>query len=126
MPHWTKVCQAKELPTGTMQYFGVGDREILVANIEGRFYAIANRCGHMNMPLSYGLLEGRVITCALHGAKFNVTTGQVIQPAPFREMNLKVGDETRAVLQPKTRPCPTFAVMVRGDEVLVDVESHSR
>ncbi|MGH9950455.1 MAG: Rieske 2Fe-2S domain-containing protein [Nitrososphaeraceae archaeon] len=31
--------------------------ELLIAKIDGKFYAIADRCGHMNALLSVGHLE---------------------------------------------------------------------
>jgi nitrite reductase/ring-hydroxylating ferredoxin subunit len=95
-----------------------GELEVMVANVAGRLYATANRCGHMNMPLAQGTLEGQVVTCCLHGARFDVATGRVVQPAPERIMTVK-GDQPRQVPQPKTRPLQVYHVKVEAGEVWV-------
>ena len=61
-----------------MRMFKVGDKECLVANVNGNYYAIGNRCTHANADLSKGSLEGNVVTCPRHKSKFDVTTGKVI------------------------------------------------
>jgi nitrite reductase/ring-hydroxylating ferredoxin subunit len=33
------------------------------------------RCSHTNAPLSLGTLDGKVVTCLLHGARFDTMTG---------------------------------------------------
>ena len=59
-----------------MKHVEVNNREILVANVDGKFYAIDDRCSHMNAPLSRGGLRGKIVTCPQHGAQFDVTTGK--------------------------------------------------
>jgi nitrite reductase/ring-hydroxylating ferredoxin subunit len=41
----------------------IDGKEILIANIDGKFYAINDRCGHMNALLSMGNLAENVVTC---------------------------------------------------------------
>jgi 3-phenylpropionate/trans-cinnamate dioxygenase ferredoxin subunit len=94
--------------------------EIMVANVGGRLYAAQNRCGHMNMPLARGTLEGPIVTCCLHGARFDITTGQVVSPAPERLMTIKGRDESPPVPQPKTRRLAVYPVKVDGGAVWVE------
>lgn len=61
-----------------MKHIEVGEKEILLANSEDRVYALCDRCSHMNAPLSMGSLNGKVVTCAMHGARFDVTTGKKV------------------------------------------------
>jgi nitrite reductase/ring-hydroxylating ferredoxin subunit len=58
-------------------------REIVICNSQGSYYAIARRCGHMNAPLELGTLDGEVVTCPMHCAQFNITSGQALSgPVP--------------------------------------------
>jgi 3-phenylpropionate/trans-cinnamate dioxygenase ferredoxin component len=54
--------------------------DILIVNFEGNFYAIDALCTHYGGDLSEGKLEGNILTCPIHGAKFDVTNGKVISP----------------------------------------------
>ncbi len=57
--------------------------EIVICNCGGTYYAIERRCGHMNAPLELGTLDGKIVTCAMHCAQFDVTTGQALSgPVP--------------------------------------------
>jgi len=73
---WLEVASVDEIPVGNMKHVEVNNREILVANVDVRFYAIDDRCGHMNARLSSGGLRGKIVTCPQHGAQFDVTTGR--------------------------------------------------
>jgi nitrite reductase/ring-hydroxylating ferredoxin subunit len=59
----------------------VGGAKILVAESDGKFYAVANKCAHMGISLvgKTALLQGKVeagcITCPAHGSKFELATG---------------------------------------------------
>ena len=46
----------------------------------GTYYAVANECPHSAGVLSEGELAGTALTCPLHGAVFDVTTGAVLEP----------------------------------------------
>jgi nitrite reductase/ring-hydroxylating ferredoxin subunit len=50
--------------------------KVVIANVEGTFYAFNDRCPHMNAPLHLGTLHGKVIRCALHFSSYDVTTGE--------------------------------------------------
>lgn len=69
---------AKNLEPGEMKAAEAGGITILVANVEGTFYAINNVCTHRQCPLSAGSLEGPIVTCACHLSKFDVRTGEVV------------------------------------------------
>ena len=73
---WLEVANVDEIPLGTMKHVEVNGKEIMVANVNGKFYAIDDRCGHMSARLSSGGLRGNIVTCPQHGAQFDVTTGK--------------------------------------------------
>ena len=65
-----------EIPRNNMKLFDVGTLKILIINVEGKFYAVENRCPHMGYPLFFGSLEGKVLKCGFHNAQFDVSTGK--------------------------------------------------
>jgi nitrite reductase/ring-hydroxylating ferredoxin subunit len=73
---FVEVAKVNEIPDGKMKHFEVDGKEVLIANIAGKFYAISDRCGHMNALLSMGNLTGTTVTCPFHGSKFDVVTGK--------------------------------------------------
>ncbi len=64
--------------------FEADGRKIAVFNIGKEFYAIDNACTHKGGPLCKGELNGNIVTCPWHGAKFNVTTGEVVGPPAMK------------------------------------------
>jgi nitrite reductase/ring-hydroxylating ferredoxin subunit len=75
-----KVLVGKESDIGSGKITNVtaGGREILVANIGGTFYATGNICTHAGAELHEGTLEGKELTCPWHGAKWDLTTGDMV------------------------------------------------
>ena len=61
-----------------MKGFTVKDHKILLANVGGSFHAMDGVCSHMQGDLSRGKLEGKIVTCPVHGSRFDVTTGKVV------------------------------------------------
>ena len=72
--------KSADIPEGGMVATKEGDREILLARVGGKVYAIDNACGHSGYPLDKGRLDGHVVTCRWHDAKFDVRTGEVLAP----------------------------------------------
>jgi Rieske [2Fe-2S] domain len=64
-----EVARVNEIPDGKMKHVEVEGKEALIANVGGKFYAISDRCGHMNALLSMGNLTGSTVTCPFHGSK---------------------------------------------------------
>ena len=105
--NFTKVAKVSDIPAGKMKAVKIGDKDILVANVGGVFYAIADHCTHEGGRLSMGTLEGGVVTCPLHGSRFDVRTGKSVSGSKFLFFRSKVGD------------VPSYEVKVVGDDVLV-------
>ncbi|MGE5268778.1 MAG: Rieske (2Fe-2S) protein [Thiohalocapsa sp.] len=72
------VAQVADIPPGTMKCVALDRQRVLVANVEGCFYAVSDICGHRNAPLSRGRLAGHVVECPLHFAQFDVRDGRLI------------------------------------------------
>jgi nitrite reductase/ring-hydroxylating ferredoxin subunit len=54
---FVEVAKVHEIADGKMKNVEVDGKEVLIANVNGKFYAISNRCGHMNALLSMGNLN---------------------------------------------------------------------
>jgi nitrite reductase/ring-hydroxylating ferredoxin subunit len=120
----------KDVPPGKMKHVEVQEKEILLANSDGKVYALCDRCSHMNAPLSLGTLNGKVVTCAMHGARFDVTTGKkvgepaALDPSMFPEpipQSLQKIFEHSAQIQSKikTYDQSTYETKVEGNRVKV-------
>lgn len=75
---WQAVCPMAELLPGEHTVCFDGDTAILVCNIDGEIYALEDKCTHQDFELSPGKLDGAAIECVLHGAKFDVRTGEAL------------------------------------------------
>ena len=94
------VARVGEIHEGGVKVVRVEDQAIAVFLIEGAYYAIDDVCTHDGGPLAEGTLEGCIIECPRHGAKFNVKTGAVVAlPAPSA--------------------VPTYAVRIEGNDIQV-------
>ena len=98
--HYTKIARRGELAPGKMKRVDHDGRRLLLANVDGKYYAADDTCTHEDASLSTGFLKGEIVKCPLHGSRFNLCTGQVLDdPA---DQNLR-----------------TYPVRVDGDDILV-------
>jgi 3-phenylpropionate/trans-cinnamate dioxygenase ferredoxin subunit len=96
------VAKAGDVPDGKINVYEVEGVRIAVCNAGGTFYAIDDVCTHDGGPLDQGTLEGTLVECPRHGAKFDVTNG-------------------KAVVLPAVRPVKTYPVVVDGDDIKVEL-----
>ena len=98
MDGFEEVGQESAVPVGAVKVVKVSGADVMVANIDGKLYAIANKCTHVGGPLGKGTLVGSVIQCPWHGSKFDVKTGAVVGgPAQKPEPTFQVRVENSAV-----------------------------
>ena len=95
-----EVGKTGELAPGTMKRLDIQGRRILLANVEGRFCAADDTCTHEEASLSKGFLKGAWVKCPLHGSRFNVCTGEVLE-------------------EPAEDRLRTYPVRLEGDRILV-------
>jgi 3-phenylpropionate/trans-cinnamate dioxygenase ferredoxin component len=79
-PGFTYAVKASEVEAGKTKKLPLGDFGVLLVNVEGVFYAVDALCTHYGGDLSAGTLKGKNLTCPVHGATFDVTSGKVISP----------------------------------------------
>jgi nitrite reductase/ring-hydroxylating ferredoxin subunit len=76
---FVRALKAGELAAGEMKWAAVEGERLLFVNVEGAFYALADACGHQRAPLSRGTLEGHLLECPLHFARYDVRTGKLVE-----------------------------------------------
>jgi nitrite reductase/ring-hydroxylating ferredoxin subunit len=126
-----EVARTSEIPVGAMKRVTAFNEHILLSNVGGKIYATQNDCGHQRASLARGKLEGSIVTCPLHGAKFDVTTGSNvagIHMGMSPELMQKMPPEVVTMFQNMgeimadidIRPLKTYEVEVKGDAIYVD------
>ena len=103
MADWRKVATLEECPPGSLRPVMVGPDPVVLANVDGSVYAVRDRCSHEDFPLSEGHLEGSVLVCPFHGARFDVTSGAA-----------------RGL--PAVRPVKSYPVEIREDGIYIQGE----
>lgn len=80
----------------------------IVREPDGSFYATEIACKHQNADLTTGRFEGDLVTCARHGWKYNIRTGECLNQnaAPLRRHALKVEGEDLLVSIAPVEPEP--------------------
>ena len=97
---YVRIATTEEISLGTMKRFDIDGHAILVANIGGRYYAVDDTCTHEDASLASGSLKGELVKCPLHGSRFNVVSGKVLD-------------------DPADRDLRTYPVRVDGDDLLI-------
>jgi 3-phenylpropionate/trans-cinnamate dioxygenase ferredoxin subunit len=101
--------QTADLEPGTMASVAVEGLALLLANVGGSYYAVSLKCTHMGEHLCNGSLDGNTVTCPLHGARFDVTTGQA------------VGKAKLWLIPTMPKNLQSFPVKVEGQQILIGI-----
>ncbi len=72
------VGKVSDIPEGQCKAFEVNGQNIAVFNVGGEYKATEGICRHKGGSLGEGALDGKVITCPLHGWQYDVTTGECV------------------------------------------------
>ena len=95
------VAGVDEVPEGTLLMVQVDGTNIVLANLDGRVYAAQGVCSHEYFELDKGFLTADSVTCALHLSRFDLETGEALDPPaslPLATYPVAV-DEGRIVLE---------------------------
>lgn len=80
----------------------VAGKAICLLKLDGKLFAIGNRCPHAGADLSQGWCEGQKIVCPYHRHRFDLTTGKgdtgqgnfiPVYPTKIQDGQLYVGME---------------------------------
>lgn len=100
MDRFVKVASLGDLSDGEMMLVDVGGDGIVIASLEGGYYAFDNECTHSYCSLSEGELNGEIIRCPCHGAEFDIRTGDVVNP-------------------PAVEPLQVYSVTIEENDILI-------
>lgn len=87
------VLKEEDLTPGKMKCVEVDGHKIALYNVDGTVYATDDTCSHAEASLTEGELDGCIVKCPKHGAKFDVKTGQALSLpawAPVETYEVKV------------------------------------
>jgi len=96
------VGKTTDFKNGMKKRVMAGTLALMLVYIDGKFFCIADTCTHAQASLTAGKLDGYKIECILHGATFDVRTGQVL-------------------VLPAAIPVKTYQVTTEGEEIWVEV-----
>ena len=106
---YVKVATKSEIPTDTMKKVKIGEKEVLIVNVKGNYYAINSRCTHAGTDLSKGKLEDNIIECPKHHSKFDVTTGKVVSKPKI------------AFFRPNIKDEEVYQVKIENEDIMVKI-----
>ncbi len=132
------VAKASDIEPGTSTVVTVKGRDIGIFNIEGEYYALANRCPHAGGPLCQGRIVALVqsdgpgnyrlarhqefLRCPWHGWEFDIRTGQSwCDPNSTRARQFAVTVEPGAQLVKGPYVAETFPVSLEEDYLVIDL-----
>ena len=99
-----RVASLGDIAPGTLKRVEVGGVLVCLARTEdGGLHAINDVCTHEHSSLSEGTLEGVEVECPTHSSLFDVRSGAVTSP-------------------PATTPVASYATVVVGEDVFVEIE----
>jgi apoptosis-inducing factor 3 len=102
-----RVAATNDLRDGEMTTVLVGGKKVLLARVDGSFFATAARCPHWGGPLPEGTLNAPRLLCPWHKATYDVRSGDLLEP-------------------PSLDGIAAFRVRVDGDDVYVDRSEEPR
>ena len=73
---FVRAGSAAEFPDGSARVVTVHGRRVAVFHVAGRLRAVQDECPHMGTSLAIGSVDGGTVTCAQHGWRFDLDSGQ--------------------------------------------------
>lgn len=100
MSDFLRVAALADVPPGGARRVLVRRRPIALFHVDGQIYATDDTCTHAEASLAEGAVAGCQVICPLHGARFDVRTGQ-------------------ALTLPAVVPVQTYPVKVENGEIYI-------
>jgi nitrite reductase/ring-hydroxylating ferredoxin subunit len=121
-----------EIEEGILRRVTAEDIDFCVTRLDGVIRVVEDRCPHMSVPLSFGTLEGCIVTCPQHRAQFDLRSytltaepvmgggnREAAAPATPLDPELAARAERRRVMMAsvRTKPLVVYAVVQRDGNV---------
>jgi NADPH-dependent 2,4-dienoyl-CoA reductase/sulfur reductase-like enzyme/nitrite reductase/ring-hydroxylating ferredoxin subunit len=97
-----KISQSDLPQNGHSKKFEFGETAVLIANVDGDYFAIAPECTHWHGPLDEGMICGHTVMCPWHHACFDLKNGKPLEP-------------------PALDALETYNVTMEGGDLIVDL-----
>jgi nitrite reductase/ring-hydroxylating ferredoxin subunit len=116
------VAKSSQVKEAELLPVKVENQKVIVTRVDGKVYAVENKCPHLGMPLAKGKVCNHAVTCRWHGATFDLTTGENVKwvdsfvgvPLPeWSHQVLSVGKKAQGL--------KTFNVTEQGDDVSIAI-----
>ncbi|HSB46440.1 MAG TPA: FAD-dependent oxidoreductase [Candidatus Bilamarchaeum sp.] len=101
-----KIAKPADVPEGSSYCGEAAGKKIALFRTKDGYFAIGDTCTHAGGSLSEGSVEDGVVTCPLHGARYDITNGKVLGP-------------------PATKPVESYKTRLNGDSIEVEVEAET-
>jgi nitrite reductase/ring-hydroxylating ferredoxin subunit len=98
MPAYVTVARTSAVSAGMGRVVTVKGQRIAVFNVQGKFYALDNRCPHQDYPLGMSPIFDNLVICIGHGWRFDIKTGECYSVPGVRVRTYEVivdGDEVK-------------------------------
>lgn len=102
---YVPVGSEDDVKDGKRIFVQIDDLTLVVLNINGHLYAIADECSHDDGPLGEGELDGLEVICPRHGARFDIRTG-------------------KALSLPAVMDIPAYPVRIRAGQIEVGIPNN--
>jgi nitrite reductase/ring-hydroxylating ferredoxin subunit len=79
MPY-TRLAPAADIADNKSLAVTHNGQNLLICHSGGIYYTVANRCSHAAEPLECGRIRHGWIACPVHGARFDLETGEALNP----------------------------------------------
>lgn len=107
-----EVCGVSDINSGSMKGFPIKDKYVLIANVDGSFYAVDAVCPHMSGFIPVGNLEKGIISCPTHGAQYDVKTGKLLKD---------VDEEIRLATESGASDLQAYKLSITNGIIFIDI-----
>jgi nitrite reductase/ring-hydroxylating ferredoxin subunit len=97
-----KLVSINDAKPNGMMGVTINDKKILLANVNGNYYAIGDVCMHRGCQISKGKLQGETVVCPCHGSTYDLKTGNFVKG-------------------PTKKPEPTYELKVENNDIMINL-----
>lgn len=117
-----EAASASEVRENEVVAVKLNGRAILLTRVGAEFYAVENKCPHMNLPLGKGAVADGAITCPFHGSKFDLCSGANLDWVAALGGKLPLPMWSRKLVAMGRAPAPLQTFRVREEQGKLFVE----
>ncbi len=75
---YNRAMHADELAENSSRCMEIAGINVLLCRSGGEFFAVLNQCTHQDAPLQGGRIRNRMVSCPLHGMRYELSTGKPV------------------------------------------------